>query len=91
MFLREFGIILREYFYGITDILRLLLRLQLQKQAFLQIPRPYPRRLEFLDDLQHPLHLLFIRSYPGLERHVVHKAFKIPPQISVIIKASYYE
>ena len=61
---------------------------QLQQKAFPQVSCPYSGRVEILNDFQHLNHFFFRGFYAGPERKVVHEAFRIPPEITVVVETA---
>ena len=73
---------------GIGHGRRLLLVLQLDQEAFAQVPGAHAGRFELLDDFEHRLHFLGIRFDAGAEGDVIDQGFDVAAEIAVVIQTA---
>ena len=71
-----------------ADVFGLFFRLQLQQQAFAQVPCAHAGRLKLLDHLQQALHFLVSGLDAGPEGQVVHQGVQVPAQVAVFVQAA---
>ena len=74
--------------YGIGHRRRLLLVLQLDKEALAEVAGAHAGGLELLDDLEHRLYFFRIRGDARPESEVVHQGFDVAAEIAVVVQAA---
>ena len=92
MFLDKLVVMVGQYRDGQFDLRRLVPQgFQLNDQAFAQVPRPDPRRVEHLDDAHHAFHLVLRHFHPLRESNIICNGGRRPPEVAVVVERPDHE